>query len=188
MLSMVIPGMVLTLCTKQPEPPPSCAPDCKRKTLVFILQILLALLLKANTDRTGIGNWTRCRHRLIIRYCSSSDPLRAAGLVRHNFGHQAPETEVTFVTLNFTLSIGTGAKEICAQVAGIMRSSVEAEQLVAVAKTKFDELRIQLDGVKRHCKGRDRPLCESIPSRLLEVKFTTKMVRTKNFKIQEINW
>uniref|UniRef100_A0A0A9Y3P7 Prominin-1 n=2 Tax=Lygus hesperus TaxID=30085 RepID=A0A0A9Y3P7_LYGHE len=208
LLSMVIPGMVLSLCTKQPEPPPSCAPDCKRKTLVFILQILLALLLLGSVGMLwsneecsrGMASSPAFVGEVIndskdfledsvnkLQYLLTEAFDQAAVLAikdlndAENLLGEPIQVELVLETrldaaLDSLSAIAAGAKEVCAQVAGIIRSSVEAEQLVSVAKTKFDELRIQLESVKRRCKGRDRPLCDSIPSRLLEVKFTTKMI------------
>nr|XP_024217245.1 prominin-1 isoform X1 [Halyomorpha halys] len=44
-LSLVVPIMTFGLCTPRPTSPPSCAPNCKRRTLVFILHIVLFFLL-----------------------------------------------------------------------------------------------------------------------------------------------
>ncbi|XP_024084324.1 prominin-2 isoform X2 [Cimex lectularius] len=213
-LSLAVPGMVLSLCSADPTPPPSCAPDCKRRTLVFCLQLLLSLLLLGSLAML----WTNeeCSRGIASGPQFSSDLLRDAKQFFEESTHQlqhlltdsfeqavAPishdlndaenllgrpmQVELILETgldtaLDSLVEIAAGGKEVCSQLASILRSTVETEQLIVFLESKLHELREQIQVVKRRCQPTDRPLCDLIPDQLIDVKFTTKMI-TNNSRL-----
>ncbi|XP_073995976.1 prominin isoform X2 [Rhodnius prolixus] len=215
---MAIPGMTLSLCTATPiEPPPSCATDLKRRSLIFCLQTLLVLLLlgtvtmlwtneecsegivKApevtNSLLQDSSNFIedsidKLQYLLTDSFHMTLEPASRDLNDAENLLGTPIQVELALETgLNVALEslskIAAGGKDVCSLAAAIIRSSLEAEQLITLTKGRLDDLRNQLESLKEQCKARDRPLCDSIPFESLDVKYSTRMI-TNDTKMKKL--